>query len=680
MSDDFTKQNLNEQRELILRSITELKENDGEWYSVKQLEKMKINIEDKLKEMHVQTKKDKLLTFEQMGIDRLFVDESHGYKNLFAYTKMQNVAGLSISNAKKSADMLMKTQYLNKKTGEKGVIFATGTPLSNSMSVLYTIMRYLSPSLLAKQGVEHFDAWAASYGETVTAMELKPEGTGYRSKTRFAKFYNIPELMAIFREFADIRTPDMLNLPVPKTEYITIKAEATVFQKEIVNGLAKRAERIRSGSVDSKTDNMLCITNDGRKLALDQRCLNSTLPDDSGSKVNLLVKNVYDIWKKSTVDRGTQLIFSDLSTPKGGLTIPMKQNQDGKFSVDWGKYSFDNIYHDIKVKLVEMGIPENEIAYIHDAKTSVAKTKLYAKMRSGKIRVLIGSTEKCGVGMNVQDRLVALHHVDVPWRPSDILQREGRIIRRGNLNPVVKIYKYVTKGTFDAYSWGLIENKQRFISQIMTSKAPVRIAEDIDESVLNFAEIKAIAMGNPLLKEKADLDVQIARLKIAKSGYESNIYMLQDFLRTDYPKKSGELKCKIEKYSGAVEYIDKHKLVDENHTGFIIQDKTFVKNKKAGEKLLALCQTCSPDGERLHVGEYMGLDLELSFNPSYIGPQYVAELMHNETGVSITTELSSDPAGCIQRIKNILPEFASQLNSLKDDLVTLYSTKKSAEE
>lgn len=508
---------LEQQLEEITGGIAELKRNRGENFSIKQLEKSKKSIRQKLDKLNDQTKKDDVVTFEELGVDRLFVDESHYYKNLYLYTKMRNVGGIAQTEAQKSSDLFMKCRYLDEITGGRGTVFATGTPISNSMVELYTIQRYLQYSTLVKNGLQHFDAWASTFGETITAVELTPEGTGYRAKTRFAKFYNLPELMAMFKEIADIKTADMLNLPVPEAKYHNIAVKPSEMQKEMVASLAERAEQVRGGGVDSSVDNMLKITNDGRKLALDQRMLNDMLPDFEGSKINACVDNIYRIWKENADKKSAQLVFCDLSTPKN----------DGTFSV----------YNDIRKKLIERGIPESEVKFIHEADTDMKKKELFQKTRKGEVRVLLGSTQKMGAGTNVQDKLIALHDVDCPWRPSDLEQRSGRIVRQGNENPQVDIYRYVTEQTFDAYLYQLVEGKQKFASQIMTSKSPVRSAEDIDETALSYAEIKMLATGNPYIKEKMDLDIQVQKLKMLKSNFLSEKYGLEDKVIKFYPQQ-----------------------------------------------------------------------------------------------------------------------------------------------
>ena len=514
-------------------AIEQAKKDNGERYTIKQMEKSRKALQVRLDKLNDQRRKDNVVTFEQLGVDRLFVDESHNYKNLFLYTKMRNVAGIAQTEAQKSSDMFAKCQYLDEITGGKGVTFATGTPISNSMTELYTNMRYLQYGTLQKLGLGHFDAWAASFGETQTAIELAPEGTGYRAKTRFAKFFNLPELIALFKESADIQTPDMLKLPVPEAEYENVVLKPSEFQKEMVASLAERAEAVRDRQVQPYEDNMLKITNDGRKLALDQRLLNDMLPDEENSKAATCVEKAYEIWENTKEQKSAQLIFCDLSTPKG----------DGTF----------NVYEDIKNKLMEKGVPEQEIAFIHDANTELRKAELFAKVRSGQVRFLLGSTAKMGAGTNVQDRLIALHHLDVPWRPSDIEQQEGRILRQGNQNDKVKIFRYVTEGTFDSYSWQLIENKQKFIGQIMTSKSPVRSCEDVDEAALSYAEVKALATGNPYIKEKMDLDIQVSKLKLMKANHTSQKYRLEDNITQHYPHQIAIFKERIEGFTADME-------------------------------------------------------------------------------------------------------------------------------
>lgn len=557
---------LEQQLEEITGGIAELKRNRGENFSIKQLEKSKKSIRQKLDKLNDQTKKDDVVTFEELGVDRLFVDESHYYKNLYLYTKMRNVGGIAQTEAQKSSDLFMKCRYLDEITGGRGTVFATGTPISNSMVELYTIQRYLQYSTLVKNGLQHFDAWASTFGETITAVELTPEGTGYRAKTRFAKFYNLPELMAMFKEIADIKTADMLNLPVPEAKYHNIAVKPSEMQKEMVASLAERAEQVRGGGVDSSVDNMLKITNDGRKLALDQRMLNDMLPDFEGSKINACVDNIYRIWEENADKKSAQLVFCDLSTPKN----------DGTFSV----------YNDIRKKLIERGIPESEVKFIHEADTDMKKKELFQKTRKGEVRVLLGSTQKMGAGTNVQDKLIALHDVDCPWRPSDLEQRSGRIVRQGNENPQVDIYRYVTEQTFDAYLYQLVEGKQKFASQIMTSKSPVRSAEDIDETALSYAEIKMLATGNPYIKEKMDLDIQVQKLKMLKSNFLSEKYGLEDKVIKFYPQQIAYLKSRVEGLTKDVETAKLHpKPIDEQPLGMTVSGVSYKSKMRTVFKL-----------------------------------------------------------------------------------------------
>ena len=562
---------LEQQLEEITGGIAELKRNRGENFSIKQLEKSKKSIRQKLDKLNDQTKKDDVVTFEELGVDRLFVDESHYYKNLYLYTKMRNVGGIAQTEAQKSSDLFMKCRYLDEITGGRGTVFATGTPISNSMVELYTIQRYLQYSTLVKNGLQHFDAWASTFGETITAVELTPEGTGYRAKTRFAKFYNLPELMAMFKEIADIKTADMLNLPVPEAKYHNIAVKPSEMQKEMVASLAERAEQVRGGGVDSSVDNMLKITNDGRKLALDQRMLNDMLPDFEGSKINACVDNIYRIWEETADKKSAQLVFCDLSTPKN----------DGTFSV----------YNDIRKKLIERGVPESEVRFIHEADTDVKKKELFQKTRKGEVRVLLGSTQKMGAGTNVQDRLIALHDVDCPWRPSDLEQRSGRIIRQGNSNPDVDIYRYVTEQTFDAYLYQLVEGKQKFASQIMTSKSPVRSAEDIDETALSYAEIKMLATGNPYIKEKMDLDIQVQKLKLLKSNFLSEKYALEDKIIKYYPQRIKALENRIEGLKQDVDTAKQHpKPTEDRFVGMEVKGVFYSEKAEAGKAIIEACK------------------------------------------------------------------------------------------
>lgn len=634
---------LEQQLEEITGGIAELKRNRGENFSIKQLEKSKKSIRQKLDKLNDQTKKDDVVTFEELGVDRLFVDESHYYKNLYLYTKMRNVGGIAQTEAQKSSDLFMKCRYLDEITGGRGTVFATGTPISNSMVELYTIQRYLQYSTLVKNGVQHFDAWASTFGETITAVELTPEGTGYRAKTRFAKFYNLPELMAMFKEIADIKTADMLNLPVPEAKYHNIAVKPSEMQKEMVASLAERAEQVRGGGVDSSVDNMLKITIDGRKLALDQRMLNDMLPDFEGSKINACVDNIYRIWEENADKKSAQLVFCDLSTPKN----------DGTFSV----------YNDIRKKLIERGIPESEVKFIHEADTDMKKKELFQKTRKGEVRVLLGSTQKMGAGTNVQDKLIALHDVDCPWRPSDLEQRSGRIVRQGNENPQVDIYRYVTEQTFDAYLYQLVEGKQKFASQIMTSKSPVRSAEDIDETALSYAEIKMLATGNPYIKEKMDLDIQVQKLKMLKSNFLSEKYGLEDKVIKFYPQQIAYLKSRVEGLTKDVETAKSHpKPIDEQPLGMMVSGVSYSEKAEAGQAIINACKSMnSPDA--IPLGEYRGFQMELYFDT--VQRNYVVKLK-GETSRDVP--LGDDAHGNIVRIDNGIERFEEALADTKNSL------------
>ena len=642
----------------ITQSIEEIKAEQGERYTIKQMEKMRKTLQTRLDKLNDSSRKDDVVTFEQLGVDRLFVDESHYYKNLFLHTKMRNVAGIAQSEAQKSSDMFAKCQYLDELTGGKGITFATGTPISNSMTELYTNMRYLQYDTLQRMGLGHFDSWASSFGETQTAIELAPEGTGYRAKTRFAKFYNLPELIALFKECADIQTPDMLNLPIPKAEYENVVLQPSEQQKEMVASLAERAEAVRDRRVEPHEDNMLKITNDGRKLALDQRLINPLLPDEEHSKVNALVQKAYEIWDRTKADKSAQLIFCDLSTPK---IVGKTTAADGEKIVE--AEVFDDVYHDIKRKLINRGVPEGEIAFIHEANTELRKTELFGKVRSGQVRFLIGSTQKMGAGTNVQDRLVALHHLDVPWRPSDIEQQEGRILRQGNRNDTVSIFRYVTEGTFDSYSWQVIENKQKFISQIMTSKSPVRSCEDVDEAALTYAEVKALATGNPYIKEKMDLDIQVSRLKLMKANHTSQIYRLEDNIAKNYPKQIEILQERIRGFQTDMETVRKNLPVDKDNFSMKVGNRIFTDKKEAGTAILAMCQEMDSLQQMVEIGEYAGMRMKVtfdSFNRKFV-MSLKGELSHN-------FELGSDAFGNITRLHNVLDGMAGELSEAETKL------------
>ena len=634
---------LEQQLEELTDGIADLKRNRGENFSIKQLEKSRKAVKQKLEKLNDQSRKDDVVTFEELGVDRLFIDESHYYKNLYLYTKMRNVGGIAQTEAQKSSDLFMKCRYLDELTGGRGTIFATGTPISNSMVELYTIQRYLQYNTLVKNNLQHFDAWASTFGETVTAVELTPEGTGYRAKTRFAKFYNLPELMAMFKEVADIKTADMLDLPVPQAHYHNIAVKPSEMQKEMVASLAERAEKVRGGAVDSSVDNMLKITNDGRKLALDQRMLNDMLPDFEDSKINACVDNIYHIWTETADKKSAQLVFCDLSTPKN----------DGTFSV----------YDDIRKKLIERGIPESEVKFIHEADTDIKKKELFQKTRKGEVRVLLGSTQKMGAGTNVQDRLIALHDVDCPWRPSDLEQRSGRIIRQGNSNPDVDIYRYVTEQTFDAYLYQLVEGKQKFASQIMTSKSPVRSAEDIDETALSYAEIKMLATGNPYIKEKMDLDIQVQKLKLLKSNFLSEKYALEDKVIKYYPQRITALENRIEGLKQDVETAKQHpKPTDDRFVGMEVKGVFYSEKAEAGKAIIEACKKMSSP-EPIPLGKYRGFDTELLFNSTE--RTYEVKLK-GATSRNIT--LGDDAYGNITRLDNGIEKFAESLTFAENEL------------
>ena len=644
---------LEQQIDEIMMGISEAKREKAEKFTIKQMEKTKKGLQAKIDKLNDQSRKDDVVTFEELGVDRIFIDESHYFKNLFLYTKMRNVGGIAQTEAQKSSDLFMKCRYLDEITGGRGIVFATGTPISNSMVELYTIQRYLQMSALEEQGLQHFDAWEANYGETVTAIELSPEGTGYRAKTRFAKFYNLPELMSVFKNVADIQTADMLKLPVPEAHYHNIALKPSEYQKEIVASLAERAEKVRNREVDSSVDNMLLITNDGRKLALDQRLVNPMLPSDPNSKAAKCAENVFEIWRRTADQRSTQMIFCDLSTPK----------DDGTFSV----------YDDIRAKLLELGVPENEIAFIHNAKSEVQKKDLFGKVRSGQVRILLGSTQRMGAGTNCQQKLIALHHLDCPWRPSDLQQREGRIIRQGNENPEVDIYSYVTEGTFDAYLYQLVESKQKFISQIMTSKSPVRSAEDVDEQALSYAEIKALASGNPMIKEKMDLDIEVSKLKLLKANHLSQKYALEDAISKGFPKQIAETQARIAGYGADIAAVKEN--THPNGDGFsplTLAGVTYADKKEAGAALLTMCQTMlSP--EATQVGSYRGLTLELAFDT--FAREYrltmIGQLRH-------TVTLGTDVFGNLQRMDNALEGLPIKEQTCREQLSNLQTQLETA--
>lgn len=638
------------QMAMIERQITEiemaieaLKAENGERYSIKQMEKTKKSLSARLSRLNDSSRKDNVVTFEQLGVDRLFVDESHNYKNLFLYTKMRNVAGIAQTEAQKSSDMFAKCQYMDELTGGKGITFATGTPISNSMTELYTNMRYLQYNTLQRLGLGHFDSWAASFGETQTAIELAPEGTGYRAKTRFAKFFNLPELIALFKESADIQTPDMLKLPVPEADYENIVLKPSEYQQDMVQSLADRAEAVRDRKVQPNIDNMLKITNDGRKLALDQRLINDMLPDEENSKATTCVDKAFEIWEHTKEQKSAQLIFCDLSTPKG----------DGTF----------NVYEDIRDKLMAKGVPENEIAFIHDTNTETRKAELFAKVRSGQVRFLLGSTAKMGAGTNVQDRLIALHHLDVPWRPSDIEQQEGRILRQGNMNDKVKIFRYVTEGTFDSYSWQLIENKQKFIGQIMTSKSPVRSCEDIDEAALTYAEVKALATGNPYIKEKMDLDIQVSKLKLLKANHTSQKYRLEDNIVKHYPVQIAAMKERLAGYRADIQTYAQNKFPDKDTFSIKIGNRVYTDKKEAGAALIDMCRSAKQPNMAVTIGEYQGFKMSVSFD------SFFSKFTVNLKGsISHEVEIGTDPLGNLQRLSNALEGMTGRMETVAQKL------------
>ena len=637
---------LQQQLDDIIEGIADIKRNRGDRFSVKQLEKTKRSLQTKLQKLNDQSRKDDVVTFEELGVDRLFIDESHYYKNLYLYTKMRNVGGIAQTEAQKSSDLFMKCRYLDEITGGRGVVFATGTPISNSMVELYTIQRYLQYRTLQEHDLQHFDAWASSFGETVTAVELTPEGTGYRAKTRFAKFNNLPELMAMFKQVADIKTADMLNLPVPEVEYHNIAVKPSQVQKEMVASLGERAERIRGGGVDSSVDNMLKVTNDGRKLALDQRMMNPMLPDEENSKVNACVNEVFRIWEESSDKKLTQLLFCDLSTPKG----------EGEFSV----------YTDIRKKLIERGIPEAEIKFIHEADTEVKKQELFKKVRRGEVRILMGSTQKMGAGTNVQNKIIASHDLDCPWRPADLEQRAGRTVRQGNENPKVGLYRYVTEGTFDAYCWQLVEGKQKFASQIMTSKSPVRSCEDVDATALSYAEIKMLAADNPHIKEKMDLDIQVQKLRLLKSNYLSEKYELEDKIIKYYPKTIAQTKETIAGLDKDISLAKEHpKPLDDTFVGIEVKGVSYSEKAEGGQRIIDACkEMTSPDP--IPLGKYRGFDLELSFEP--FEKAYQVKI---KGSLSRSISLGTDAIGNITRIDNAIEKLPERLEAKKQELSTL---------
>ncbi|MFP9085744.1 helicase-related protein [Streptococcus equi] len=654
MSKEYQKKHIQDQIDEIINYVEEYKHDRNQNFTVKQLEKTKKKLETRLEKLNDDFKKDDVITFEELGVDKLFIDEAHNYKNLYLYTKMRNVAGIGQSEAFKSSDMFMKCRYMDEMTGGKGIVFATGTPVSNSMTELYTMQRYLQYESLEKNNLEHFDSWASTFGETQSAFELSPEGTGYRVKTRFSKFYNLPELMSMFKEVADIQTADMLNLPTPEAHYEVIKTLPSEEQKEILKSLSERADDVRNRVVEPDEDNMLKITNDGKKLALDQRLINPLLPDNPDSKVNVCVKNVFAIWDKTKEDRSTQLLFSDMSTPKG----------DGEF----------NIYDDIREKLVAMGIPKEEIAFIHEANSDKQKDELFAKVRKGDVRILLGSTQKMGAGTNVQNKLIALHDLDVPWRPADLEQRAGRIVRQGNENKEVSIYRYVTENTFDAYLWQTIENKQKFISQIMTSKTPVRVAEDVDESSLNYAEIKALATGDPKIKEKMDLDNEVTKLKMLEANYKSNRYRLEDKVAKNYPEEIARTEKLIEAVKNDISEVEPKAEGEEKFTSITLFGEKITDKKLAGEKLLEAISKVKINESKI-IGKYRNMDLEVSYNFFTNAHDFSLNGAAKHSG-----ELGTSADGNITRLDNALEKMPEKLNRLEEKLISTKEQLENAKE
>ena len=675
---------LQEQIWEIEDGIAELKASRAERFTIKELERTKKNLEAKLQKLHDAARKDDVVTFEQLGVDRLYVDEAHSFKNLFLYTKMRNVAGLSTTDAQKSSDMLLKCRYIDEITHGKGVTFATGTPISNSMTELYTMMRYLQHDMLKRNSLTHFDCWASAFGETTTAIELAPEGTGYRARTRFAKFFNLPELMNLFREAADIKTADQLNLPTPTAVYHNEVSQPTPLQKQMVQELSERAAKVHAGIVDASTDNMLKITSDGRKLGLDQRVINPDLPDDPNSKVNRCVDNIHRIWQDGQADRLTQLVFCDLSTPKG------KTAQSGRIAAK----STDNpelhaleaaidaeagpekppftIYDDIREKLIARGIPREQIAFIHEANTEVRKKELFAKMRSGQVRVLMGSTFKMGAGMNVQDRLVALHDLDCPWRPGDLEQRSGRIIRQGNRNKEVHIYRYVTESTFDAYLWQTVENKQKFISQIMTSKSPVRSCEDVDETALSYAEIKALCAGDERIKEKMDLDVDVARLKLMKASHQSQQFRLEDNLLRHFPEQIRQNESFVEGFTADMQTLAEHPHPVDGFAGMEVKGDLLTDKDNAGAAILEAFKDAK-GLEPVPIGSYRGFAMSLTVED--FGRDFILTLKGK---MNHRVTLGKDARGNLTRIDNALNAMPDRLQNVRNTLDALTAQMETA--
>ena len=670
---------LQEQIWEIEDGISELKASRAERFTIKELERTKKNLEAKLQKLHDAARKDDVVTFEQLGVDRLYVDEAHSFKNLFLYTKMRNVAGLSTTDAQKSSDMLLKCRYIDEITRGKGVTFATGTPISNSMTELYTMMRYLQHDMLKRNSLTHFDCWASAFGETTTAIELAPEGTGYRARTRFAKFFNLPELMNLFREAADIKTSDQLNLPTPTPVYHNEVAQPTEIQKQMVQELSERAARVHAQLVDPGTDNMLKITSDGRKLGLDQRIINQLLPDEPGTKVNQCVDNIMQIWRDGEADKLTQLVFCDISTPQArpakkaakALDNPTLHALEDAVPLPEPEPAF-TVYEDIRQKLIAKGVPAEQIAFIHEANTEVRKKELFSKVRTGQVRVLLGSTAKMGAGTNVQDKLVAVHHLDVGWRPSDMTQRNGRIIRQGNRNKEVQVYQYVTEGTFDAYLYQTLENKQKFISQIMTSKSPVRSCDDVDEQALSYAEIKALCAGNPLIKEKMDLDIDVARLKVLKADHQSQQYRMEDKLLKYFPAEIEKQTGYIHGFEADIKTVEAHPQIADGFCGMEIMGKAYTEKADAGEILLAACKD-TKSADPVPLGSYRGFQMELSFDS--FRNEFDVTL---KGAVSHRVALGTDARGNITRLDNALAGILERLERANEQLNNLYNQQEAA--
>ena len=675
---------LQEQIWEIEDGISELKASRAERFTIKELERTKKNLKAKLQKLHDAARKDDVVTFEQLGVDRLYVDEAHSFKNLFLYTKMRNVAGLSTTDAQKSSDMLLKCRYIDEITHGKGVTFATGTPISNSMTELYTMMRYLQHDMLKRNSLTHFDCWASAFGETTTAIELAPEGTGYRARTRFAKFFNLPELMNLFREAADIKTADQLNLPTPTPVYHNEVSQPTALQKQMVQELSERAAKVHAGSVDASTDNMLKITSDGRKLGLDQRVINPDLPDDPNSKVNLCVNNIHRIWQDGQTEKLTQLVFCDLSTPKGKAAQSGRIAAKGTDSPELHalEAAIDaetepeeppfTIYNDIREKLVARGIPREQIAFIHEANTEVRKKELFAKVRSGQVRVLMGSTFKMGAGMNVQDRLVALHDLDCPWRPGDLEQRSGRIIRQGNRNKEVHIYRYVTESTFDAYLWQTVENKQKFISQIMTSKSPVRSCEDIDEAALSYAEIKALCAGDERIREKMDLDVDVARLRLMKANHQSQQYRLEDNILRHFPAQIEENKGFLSGFEADMKTLEQHSHPKDGFAGMEVKGDLLTDKDNAGAAILEAFKDAK-GMEPVPIGSYRGFAMSLTVED--FGRDFVLTLKGK---MNHRVTLGKDARGNLTRIDNALNAMPDRLQNVRNTLDALTAQMETA--